>query len=199
VSGGLRRRYVLLDRDGTLIVSHHYLSDPDRVELLPGAADGLRALRALDLGLVLVTNQSAVGRGIIDLGRLAEIHQRLAALLAAQGLHLDGVYVCTHRPEEGCACRKPATGLVERAAAEHGFDPAASFVIGDNACDVEMGVACGATTLLVTSGHGERVLRERTASPDHVVRDLVEATEVIRGILQTSGRGSAVRPGDDDG
>jgi D-glycero-D-manno-heptose 1,7-bisphosphate phosphatase len=193
MSRAAQRRFVLIDRDGTLIVGHHYLSDPDRVELLPGVAAGLRAMRQLGLGLVVVTNQSAVGRGLFDLARLERIHQRLEALLAVEGLRLDGLYLCPHRPEEDCRCRKPRTGLVESAAAEHGFDPARSFVIGDDVCDVELGQACGASTLLVTSGHGERVLREGAAAPDHVVRDLVEAATVIRDILDVAGASTGNR------
>ena len=187
MSAEAARRFVLLDRDGTVIVGHHYLSDPERVELLSRAAEGLRALAALGVGLAVVTNQSAVGRGLFDLERLGSIHARLEALLEAEGVRLAGIYYCPHRPEERCDCRKPATGLVERAAVEHGFDPARSFVIGDNACDIEMGKACGAATLLVTSGYGERVLGDPSVVPDHVVKDLVEAAEVIRDILRSRG------------
>ncbi len=182
-----RRRFVLLDRDGTVIVSHHYLSDPEKVELLPGAAEGLRRLRDAGFGLILVTNQSAIGRGYFDLSRLEEIHGRLAELLASEGIELDGVYFCPHRPDEECACRKPGVGLVERAAREHDFDPNDAFVIGDNVCDIEMGEACGARTLLVTSGYGREVLRAGTVRPDHVVTDLTQAEVVIRDILGRPG------------
>ena len=182
-----RRRFVLLDRDGTLIVSHHYLADPDKVELLPRVGEGLRLLRDMGLGLLVVTNQSAIGRGYFDEVRLEAIHERLSVLLAAEGVSIDGLYVCPHRPDEGCDCRKPGIGMVERAVREHGVSPTEAFVIGDNVCDVEMGEACGARTLLVTSGYGARVLEQGAVDPDHVVEDLVEAAGVIRDILGSPG------------
>ena len=86
-----RRRFVALDRDGTIIVERHYLSSPDQVELLSGAGAGLRAMCALGLGLIIVTNQSAVGRGEFDMARLEEIHGRLRELLAAEDVTIDGI------------------------------------------------------------------------------------------------------------
>src|SRR5271166_4576848 len=109
-------RFVALDRDGTIIVERQYLSDPEAVELLPGAAAGLRTMRNLGLGLVVVTNQSAVGRGYFDLARLDEIHGRLRELLAGEDVTIDGIYVCPHTPEDGCRCRKPLPILLKRAA-----------------------------------------------------------------------------------
>ncbi len=148
------RRYVLLDRDGTVIVERNYLSDPSQVELIPGAAEGLRSLSRMGLGLLIVTNQSGIGRGYFDDARLAEIHGRMCGMLADEGVVLDGIYVCPHTPEEGCDCRKPRTGLISQAAARHGFEPAEAFVIGDKACDIELGQRIGACTLLVRTGYG---------------------------------------------
>jgi D-glycero-D-manno-heptose 1,7-bisphosphate phosphatase len=151
------RRVALLDRDGTLIVERHYLSDPDAVELLPGAAEGLRRLRDLGFGLVVVTNQSGLSRGYFDLERLGQIHARLAALLGVEGIKLDGIYVCPHLPEHGCACRKPLPGLAHRAALDLSFDPRSSIVVGDKRCDLELGQAIGARTFLVRTGYGADV------------------------------------------
>lgn len=176
----MSRRFVLLDRDGTVIEERHYLSDPDEVALIPGAAAGLRALREQGLGLVLVTNQSGIGRGYFDRARLAEIHERLIALLAAEDLAFDGIYFCPHTPDDGCACRKPRTGLIEQAAREHGFEPAESFVVGDLPSDVALGRAIGATTLLVRTGHGARTEAEGESSADRVVDDLLAAAHEIR-------------------
>ncbi len=177
------RRFVLLDRDGTLIVEKHYLSDPDQVELIAGASDGLRRLAAQGLGLVLVTNQSGIGRGFFDAARLAEIHERLFGALRAEGVVLDGVFVCPHHPDERCSCRKPRTGLVLSAAAELGFDPSRAFVVGDMASDIALGRAVGATTLLVRTGHGAATLERGEARPDHVVADLREAAQRIESLL----------------
>ena len=157
---GNRRRWVVLDRDGTIIEEKHYLSDPGDVELIPGAAKGLRQLREMDLGLVVITNQSGIGRGYFDGARLDLIHQRVSELLALEEVYLDGFYHCPHLPEDNCLCRKPRTGLLELAAKDLDFDPQAALVIGDKASDVEMGQRVGATTLLVRTGYGAEVERD---------------------------------------
>src|SRR5262245_39345312 len=148
------RRFVLLDRDGTINAERHYLSDPGQLELLPGVAAGLAEMQRLGLGLVVVTNQSGIARGYFSDARLAEIHNRMGALLHSAGVHLDGIYVCPHGPDDGCEGRKPLPGLVTHAAGELGFDPAQAFVIGDKPCDIELGREVGATTLLVRTGYG---------------------------------------------
>ena len=178
-----QRHFVVLDRDGTIIVERQYLSDPRQVELIPGAARGLRQLCEMGLGLVVVTNQSAVGRGFFDQARLDLIHQRLCELLNAEGVHLDGIYVCPHRPEDDCPCRKPRPDLLELAAQELDFDPQACFVIGDKACDIELGRRVGATTFLVRTGYGVQVTAETTVNPDYVVDDVGDAAQVIKRLL----------------
>jgi D-glycero-D-manno-heptose 1,7-bisphosphate phosphatase len=179
------KRFVLLDRDGTINEDCNYLSDPQRVRLLPGAAPALRELQNMGLGLVVITNQSGVGRGYFDHSRLELIHRRLIELLAAEGIRLDGVYFCPHKPDDDCSCRKPRTGLPERAAAELGFDLKTSFVIGDKTSDVEMGRNCGATTLLVRTGHGSRVAANANAPFDYIAEDLPDAVRIIRQLLRT--------------
>jgi D-glycero-D-manno-heptose 1,7-bisphosphate phosphatase len=183
----VRRGVVVLDRDGTVNVERHYLADPGQVELIDGAGEGLRRLRDLGLELLVVTNQSAVGRGYITANTLAAIHARLVECLAAEGIELGGIYVCPHVPADGCRCRKPDTGLLERAARERGFDPAAAIVIGDKESDIEMGRRAGSTTLLVRTGYGARMAA--TTAADHVVDDLREAAHVIEGLI-AAGQGS---------
>lgn len=185
------RRFVALDRDGTIIVERHYLSDPDLVELLPGAASGLRQLRELGLGLVVVTNQSPIGRGYFDETRLELIHQRLVELLAAEGVELDGVYFCPHTPDDNCSCRKPRPGMLKLAAQELNFELPDCFVIGDNTCDIELGRRVRATTFLVRTGYGAQVAAESVASPDYVVDDLQGAAQVIERLLATDERTGA--------
>ena len=180
------RRFVVLDRDGTVIVERHYLSDPEGVELIAGAGDALRRLAALGLGLVVVTNQSGIGRGLFDHARLGEIHARVEALLAGEGVRLAGIYYCPHHPEDRCACRKPRTALLDRAARELGFEPSRAFVVGDMASDVDLGRAVGATTLLVRTGHGARLDASGGLRPDHVVDDLGAAAERIEHLLAAS-------------
>lgn len=176
------RPAVVLDRDGTIIVERHYLADPEQVELIPGVVAGLRQLQALGLKLVVITNQSGIGRGFFDEACLERIHRRPAGCAAAEGVHLDGIYVCPHRPEDGCACRKPRTGLLRQAARELGFDPWASFVIGDKPCDIELGQRAHATTFLVRTGYGAQFAEDGIA-PDYVVEHVGEAAEVIRELV----------------
>ena len=153
--------FALLDRDGTINVERHYLSRPDDVALLPGAAVGLKKIQALGLGLVVVTNQSGLARGYFNCEDLDAIHERLFDLLAAQGVEIDGVYLCPHHPDDHCSCRKPRPGLVKRAAEDFGFNPRNAFVIGDNRSDVALGQAVGASTILVRTGYGfEDILPE---------------------------------------
>ena len=181
------RRFVLLDRDGTVIVERHYLSDPAGVELLPGAARGLRRMQELGLGLVVITNQSAIGRGYFDEARLDQIHLRMFELLHQEQVSLDGIYYCPHRPEEHCQCRKPASALPNRAARELGFNSAESLVIGDKECDIELGQRLGATTVLVLTGYGRETEAKKQVQPDFVVADLEEAASRIERLLQQRG------------
>jgi D-glycero-D-manno-heptose 1,7-bisphosphate phosphatase len=179
-----RNRFVILDRDGTIIEERHYLSDPSQVRLLPGTAEGLRQLRKMGLGLVVITNQSGVGRGLFEQARLNHIHQLMRALLAAEEVSLDGIYVCPHLPEDDCQCRKPRSGLLEKAAQAMNFAPQECFVIGDKASDIELGKRVNATTFLVRTGYGNQEVRANRCDPDYIVDDLREAAHVIRALLK---------------
>ena len=174
------KRFVLLDRDGTINEEVGYVLEPDALRLIPGSAAAIRDLRALDLGIVIVTNQAPVARGWISLDDLGAIHERLRELLAAEGAEVDDIEFCPHDRDDGCACRKPGTLMVERAAARLAFDPAAAWVVGDHAGDMRMGRAVGARTLLVTTGHGGDELEDARPFADHVVADLREAADLIR-------------------
>ena len=180
------RRYVILDRDGTLIYERNYLSDPAGVELLPGVATGLRRMAALGLGLVVVTNQSGIARGYFSEATLSKIHQRMEELLASEGVRLDGIYYCPHAPDDACACRKPLTGLVEKAALTHGFLPAESFVIGDKPCDVDLGLNVGATTFLVDTGYGAKLTPAERDRAAYTSANLEDAASVIEKLCAQS-------------
>ena len=182
-----RRRHVLLDRDGTLNAEVNYLSDPDQLQLLPGVVAGLKKLQDRGFGLTLVTNQAGIGRGYFDLSRLNEIHERLRALLGDEDVALDGIYYCPHTPQDRCACRKPKTGMIDRAAADMRFEPSDGFLIGDKACDIELGHAVGATTLLVRTGYGAR---EEAAGllADFTVVNFDAAADVIVKLAASTAR-----------
>ncbi|HVI50751.1 MAG TPA: D-glycero-beta-D-manno-heptose 1,7-bisphosphate 7-phosphatase [Candidatus Sulfotelmatobacter sp.] len=180
------RRFVLLDRDGTINVERHYLSAPDQLELYPGVGEALAQLKDLGYGLVIVTNQSGIARGYFDLPTLDRIHDRLHALLAPFNVTIDGIYLCPHGPDEGCSCRKPLPGMVNQAVADLGFDPARAIMVGDKAVDVQLGHAVGAASILVRTGHGLK--SEGKCAPELIADDLPAA---VRWIEQTFGRGDA--------
>jgi D-glycero-D-manno-heptose 1,7-bisphosphate phosphatase len=182
-----RRQFVVLDRDGTIIVERNYLSDPRQIEFLPGAVRGLRLLLRIGLGLVVATNQSALGRGFFDEAHLDLVHRQLRELLETEGVQLEGIYFCPHTPEDDCSCRKPKPGLIERAAKELDFDLQASFVIGDKPADIEMGQRVRATTFLVRTGYGAEFVGDPTVNPDYVADDLWVAAQTIQRIVGKSG------------
>ena len=160
-----------------------YLSDPAGYRLYPGAAEGLRLLRDKGFLIVVVTNQSGIGRGLFDEPTLRRIHDKMRSDLARGGASIDALYFCPHRPEEGCDCRKPGTAMFERAIREHGIDPARSFVLGDMKMDVEAGKRIGARTALVPEPKNrERTLREMDGwgfRPDFVGEDFLSAVRWI--------------------
>ncbi len=179
----MAERFILLDRDGTIIFDKHYLHDPDGVELLPGAAEGLKRMADMGFRLAVLTNQSGVGRGYFDEVAVHACNERLAELLAVEGIVIDGFYHCPHEPEAECQCRKPAPGLMEQAVEAHGFDPTESFMIGDKEADMGLGRATGATTILVRTGKGCKHEPRCKDLADHVADDLQSAAEIIASLF----------------
>ena len=163
-----RRRAAFLDRDGTLVEDVHYLTRPDQLRLLPGAADAVRALNEAGVAAVVVTNQSGIARGFLSEAEYAATERRLDEMLRAAGARLDGSYHCPHHPEltGPCACRKPGVLLHERAAAELGLDLAASLFVGDRWRDVEPALRLGGRGALVPSPDtpAEEVVRAARAA-----------------------------------
>ena len=174
-----RTRYVLADRDGTIIVDKHYLSDPEQIQLMPGAVEGLRGLQALGLGLIVVTNQSGIGRRYFSVECLNSVNSRLSQILADEGVRLAGVFFCPHLPEDGCECRKPASGLVERAARILDFVPGESFVFGDRESDIGLAKAIGATSFLIRSPNA----KQSDFHQDYTIMDFTEAVPIVSRIL----------------
>jgi D-glycero-D-manno-heptose 1,7-bisphosphate phosphatase len=175
----VKRRFVILDRDGTIIEEVSYLSDPKQLALIPGTGKALRGLSGMGFGLVVITNQSAVGRGYFDEAQLTRIHDRLLEMLRAEEITLDGLYFCPHTPQDQCLCRKPHIALIQKASADLDFDLSGSIVIGDKASDIEMGCRVGALTILVRTGYGAQVASEQKIAPNYIVDDLPAAVEVI--------------------
>ena len=185
-------RLVLLDRDGTINVDYNYLSHPDQLKLFPQTADAIRIFHDLNLLVIVVTNQSAVGRGYFDLKRLYEIHDRLYAILRAAGTTINAIYFCPHSPKDNCHCRKPSTKMAEWASKDFDAELSKSFVIGDNVCDIQLGKNISATTVLVRTGHGAQVEQEKQIIPDYIVENLFEAACLIKGILNDDTKNNQV-------
>jgi len=158
-------RHVILDRDGVLNSEAEgtgYVRDPAQFHWLPGALEGLAILRRAGLHLSVATNQAGVGRGLVSPGQLAAVHARMQAEASAHGGALDAVLVCPHAPEEQCACRKPAPGLIQAAIARSGIAARESIVVGDDQRDLEAARRAGVAAALVRTGKGrqtERLLR----------------------------------------
>lgn len=181
---------VFLDRDGTLIQEQDYLSDPDRVILIPGAAEGLRLLSEQRLVLCVVSNQAGIARGKITESQLEAVHDRFVSLFAEQGVTFDAIEYCPHHPEgsidryrQECDCRKPATGMAERILSRFSVPPSWSrWVVGDKMIDIEMGKRLGAQTVLVSTGYGvEEAERCATCGilPNAFLPDINEAAHWI--------------------
>ncbi len=171
---------VFLDRDGTINREVHHLSDPDQLDLLPGAAAGLRELCRAGYPLIVVSNQSPIGRGMFTEARLLEINSRLADMLAAADVQIAGWYWCPHAPGKAVRAenRRPAFFCARD---EMGVILEKSWVVGDRLSDLSAGRQVGARTILVATGYGESeyALPERSACVDYFVPTLREAADVI--------------------
>ena len=171
------RRAVFFDRDGTIIYDAGYLRTPEQVQPLPGMAESLLELSHSGFRLVLVSNQSGVGRGVLSADDLELVHCRVKALLAEHAVHLDGVYYCHHAPWEGCECRKLSAAMILRAARELDIGLNRSFMVGDKSSDVEAGVRAGCHTILLVPPGGFRDPPDQV--PDYVATGWPEVTRYI--------------------
>ncbi|MGC3988325.1 MAG: HAD family hydrolase [Chthoniobacteraceae bacterium] len=172
------RPAVFFDRDGTLMEDVDYCNDPAQVRPFPGTTEALLQLKAHGYAVIVITNQSGIGRGRITLEQYTAVETRLDELIGP-GV-IDASYFCPHHPDEPCDCRKPLPGMALQAIHEHGIDPARSFFVGDKEADINCGKAIGARTILVETGYGKRHLN---CGPDFVAKDVVAAVEFI---LKTS-------------
>lgn len=178
-------RLVLLDRDGVLNEeTPNYVKHPGELQLIPGAAGAVARLNAAGLKVAVCTNQSVVGRGIIDEAMLGRIHQKLSEELAREGARLDMILACTDHPDRATRRRKPGPGMLEEAIRRFNADPAQTPMIGDNLRDLEAAVAIGCPRHLVRTGHGAKV-QAAGIPPDvlpvRVHEDLAAAVAALLG------------------
>ena len=168
------RPYVLLDRDGTLLEERDYAYRPADYAPLPGAHRAVARLRAAGFGVVVITNQSGIGRGVFSAADYSIFEAIFLRDFAAHGAELDGCYHCPHAPDEACECRKPGVALARRAAREHAIDLARSWVIGDKDSDVAFARNLGCHAVLVLTGHGAEHAAHLPAKT-RIARDLPDA------------------------
>jgi D,D-heptose 1,7-bisphosphate phosphatase len=184
--GGSQAAAVFLDKDGTVLDDVPYNVDPQRMKLAAGAADGLRRLHGAGYRLIVISNQSGVARGLFQEAALSCVAERLRELLEAERIPLDAFYYCPHHPDafvpryrRDCDCRKPAPGLIFRAAKERRIDLEKSWFVGDILNDVEAGRRAGCRTVLIDNGNETKWEFSPERLPDVFAADLDEAATAI--------------------
>ena len=169
-----KRKTAFIDRDGTLIEEVNFLSRLEDLRLFSYTTEAIRLLKESGFLIVVVTNQSGVGRGIFEESAMHAIHAQIQS-----DLELDAFYFCPHLPTDGCRCRKPNTGMIEQATQKFAIDLENSWIIGDKAIDVETGFNAEIKTALVLTGYGEKAVNELERKPDVVAVNLLEAVKSI--------------------
>lgn len=178
------RPAVFLDRDGTINIDTHYLRRPADVKLIPGAAEAIARLNAAGVPVIVVSNQSGIGRGLITRAEYELVSERVDELLALAGARIDATYICPHAPsattgDPVCECRKPGTLLFRTAAAEHSIDLVRSTFIGDRWRDVSPALALGARGVLVPSPDTSRSDIDRAEAELRVASTLQQAVDCV--------------------
>ena len=173
---------IFLDRDGVICVNRPgYVRSWEEFEFLPGALEAMRRLAEIDWPLVVVSNQSAVGRGLMRAEEVDEINLRMVAQIRAAGGRVDAVYYCPHAPEDECDCRKPKPGLLLKAAADLGLALESSYLVGDAKSDIQAALAVGTRPILVLTGRGKKHIERMGDIDGHfeVADNLLEAVKLI--------------------
>ncbi|WP_101254351.1 D-glycero-alpha-D-manno-heptose-1,7-bisphosphate 7-phosphatase [Streptomyces barkulensis] len=179
---------LLCDRDGTIIENRDdYVRDAAHVKLLPGAVQALRRVCAAGVPVILVTNQSPIGRGLLTREHVLEVHRGLLDSLAAAGVGIAGTFICPHAPDHRCGCRKPAPGMVHAAVARFGLEASRTALVGDAVEDMLAARSAGIRGVMVRTGRGEqhagRLATHPQAADTPVVADLAAAVELLGGLL----------------
>jgi len=166
---------VFLDRDGTINEDRGYIGNPDDIILFENAAEAVKRLNGRGIKVIVVTNQSGVGRGYFSGEALDGVNKKVLELLGLAGARVDGIYYCPHTPQDGCDCRKPGTALIARAIAEHGISARNTYVIGDKGSDIELARNISAKGILVLTGKGRDEMQKLSFHPDFVAKDIMDA------------------------
>ena len=170
------KRAVFIDRDGTLIEEVNFLHRVEDLRLFSCTAEAIRLLKENEFLIIVVTNQSGIGRKIFGEAAMHRIHEKIQTQLGGM---IDAFYFCPHLPTEGCACRKPNTQMIEKACADFAIDLESSWMIGDKKIDIETGFNAGTKTALVLTGYGKQVVTDLEKKPDLIAENLLEAAKSI--------------------
>lgn len=175
---------IFLDRDGVINAdSPAYIKSPDEFHFIPNSPEAVALLTRKGFEVILITNQSAVGRKMISQDTLEAIFDKMRAGIERAGGEIKDIFYCPHTPDEGCTCRKPLPGMILSAMDKYGIDPEAAVMVGDSAKDIECGRAAGcASTVLVATGNGPRALdalAKKGIAPGFFAEDLFAAAEWI--------------------
>ena len=174
MTGKARNPAVFLDRDGTLMHDVGYCGDPKEVSLVDGVPEALRKLKEAGYRLIVVTNQSGIGRGYFDETQYRAVDTEVSRQIGKN--IIDATYHCPHLPNDGCTCRKPSPEMVLQAARQHDVDLCSSFYVGDKKSDIECGRNAGLKTILVRTGYGKETDGKLA---DFVADDFKAATDII--------------------
>jgi len=174
---------VFLDRDGTICEEVGYLNHVNRFRMFPFAAEALRRLNDSGYAVIVVSNQSGVARGYFPESLVQQVNQVMVQQLSEAGARVDALYYCPHASSDNCRCRKPKTGMLERAVRDHCIDLQRSFVVGDRHGDIQLARNTQARGILVRTGYGEGEIAWHSAEwsvpPDFIADDLTEAVDWI--------------------
>ncbi len=176
------KRYVIADRDGTLIVEKDYLHKPNEVEIIPGAAEAIRWLNDHGWEVICLSNQSGVGRRYFGPAAVEAVNAKIEDLLNANGARVLDYFFCPAHPDEESTHRKPAPGMALDAAKKHGIDLETTIVVGDKPCDIDLGKNIGATTVLVRTGYGAKHEAAGDSEPDFVINSFADLPAIIEGL-----------------
>lgn len=172
----MKQPAVFIDRDGTLIEEVNFLHKVEELRFFPFTREAVKILKDNGFLVIVVTNQSGIGRRIFDEAAMRAIHRKIQEDLTEK---LDDFYFCPHLPDEGCACRKPNLGMIEAACAKFDIDLENSWIIGDKTIDVETGFNAGIKTALVLTGYGKKAVEALERKPDVIAENLLEAVKVV--------------------
>ena len=172
----MKNKAVLLDRDGVITEDLGYVHKIEDFNLIKNAVEGLKLLK--DFKLIFITNQSGIGRGYFKFEDFLNYNNRVVEELKKHNIKIEKTYICLHKPEDNCQCRKPRTKLINDAAKEFDIDLNNSFMVGDKKTDIEMGHNAGCKSILVLTGKGMK--EKENAKADYVAKDLLDAAKWIK-------------------